>query len=248
VAGFKTKKKYMFDYLTLQGSTENPTLLTISFTVVLAFLLSSLIVYTYQKTTNFLITPVGFLQALILVSIVAAMVMQAIGDSLARGLGMLGALAIIRFRTTLREPRNMVFTFASLAAGIACGVYGFIIGIVGTVGFCITAFILKFSPLNVEDRLTGILTFRIVGLSDQKSKLDTIMSRYCRRFVQVKQELCIKEKSTVPTNYSQDPTLKYKYKIFLDKKEDLYLCYKDLVGLGGLNSLKLNFVNLPESV
>ena len=99
----------MLDYLSLQGTTENPTFLTILFTVLLAFLLSSLIAFTYNKTTRKVMTPVDFLQTLILLAIVAATVMQAIGDSLARGLGMLGALAIIRFRTTLRTPRNMAF-------------------------------------------------------------------------------------------------------------------------------------------
>lgn len=138
----------MLDYLALQGSTENPTFVTILYTVLLSFLLSSLIAFTYEKTTRKVITPIDFLQSLILVAIVAATVMQAIGDSVARGLGMLGALAIIRFRTSLRTPRNMVFTFAALAAGISCGVYGYVIGIAGTIGFCAAAFILRYSPLG----------------------------------------------------------------------------------------------------
>jgi len=42
---------------------------------------------------------------MVLIAIVAAMVMQAIGDSLARGLGMLGALVIIGFRTKLDNTK-----------------------------------------------------------------------------------------------------------------------------------------------
>ena len=40
---------------------------------------------------------------------------------LARGLGILGTLAIIRFRTPIRDPRDMIFLFACLGVGIACG-------------------------------------------------------------------------------------------------------------------------------
>jgi len=125
----------MLDFFTIENSSENPTFILILYTVLFSFLLSSLIAFTYDKTSRNITKPVHYIQALILISIVAATVMQAIGDSVARGLGMLGALAIIRFRTTLRNPRNMAFMFASIAVGIACGVYGFVIAIVGTLGF-----------------------------------------------------------------------------------------------------------------
>ena len=111
----------MVDFFSIQNSTENPTFLLILYTVLFSFLLSSLIAFTYEKTSRQVARPDNYIQALVLIAIVAATVMQAIGDSLARGLGMLGALSIIRFRTTLRNPRNIVFMFGSLAAGIACG-------------------------------------------------------------------------------------------------------------------------------
>ena len=176
----------MLDYLTLQGSTENPTFITILFTVMLSFLLSSLIAFTFEKTTRQVLTPVDFLQALILASIVAAMVMQSIGDSLARGLGMLGALAIIRFRTTLKTPRNMIFTFAALAAGIACGVYAYVIGIVGTIGFCVIAFVLRFSPLSKDANLTGIISFQLPKTSEELRDFEYILEGLCRKFIQIR--------------------------------------------------------------
>ena len=47
---------------------------------------------------------------------------------------MLGSLAIIRFRPNLKDSRDIIFMFDSLAAGISCGVSGFGIAIVGSVG------------------------------------------------------------------------------------------------------------------
>jgi len=237
----------MLDYLSLQGSTENPTFVTIMFTILLAFLLSSLIAFTYEKTTRQVMTPVEYLQSLILVAIVAATVMQAIGDSLARGLGMLGALAIIRFRTTLRTPRNMVFTFASLAAGIACGVYGFIIGIVGTIGFCTIAFILKFSPLRSSSFLIGILKFELPKSSEELSDLENILNRFCKKYTKVRYQINRqKSKENLPETFEK--LIAYEYHVKLKTESDGANLDSALGELSTIKSLRLNFENTPENV
>ena len=238
----------MLDYLTLQGSTENPTFMTIFITVLLSFLLSSLIAFTYQKTTRYVKTPVDFLQAIILVSIVAAMVMQAIGDSLARGLGMLGALAIIRFRTNLREPRNMVFTFASLAAGIACGVYGFVIGIVGTIGFCVVAFILKYSPMSRVSVLVGVLSFNVPKYSEDLVELEAILSRFCIRHTQLRSQIYTPKNKEIANGDSPGKKINFEYHFKLRNEQDGQNLDTVLSALETLDSLKISFDNFPEKV
>ena len=230
----------MLDYLSLQGSTENPTFVTIMFTVLLAFLLSSLIAFTYERTTHKVLTPVEYLQSLILVAIVAATVMQAIGDSLARGLGMLGALAIIRFRTSLREPRNMVFTFASLAAGIACGVYGFVIGIVGTIGFCAIAFILKYSPLKSSTFLIGTLRFELPKSSEELKELENILTRFCKKFTKVRYQINspkIKEGVVEPI----EKFISYEYQVKLKTESDGKRLDTALGELSTVQAFKIKF-------
>ncbi len=173
----------MFEFLLTHNNTDNPTALGILITVLCSFFLSSIIVLTYELTTKGIHRPVHFLQSMVLISIVAATVMQAIGDSLARGLGMLGALAIIRFRTVLDNPRNMSFMFAALATGIACGVFGFTIAFIGTFGFCTAAIILRFSPLANADELTGTLKIDIPINSDLEDSIAKILTSYCDKFV-----------------------------------------------------------------
>jgi len=85
--------------------TENTSTFGILITVKSSFILSSLIAMVYQWTTPKILKSYNFLQSIVLIAIVAAMIMQAIGNSLARGLGMLGALAIIRFRTKLDNTK-----------------------------------------------------------------------------------------------------------------------------------------------
>lgn len=173
----------MLDFLTLQTTSANATVITMIYTVLVAFFLSTMIAITYEKTFRGLSYSRNFVQALVLSSIVAATVMQAIGDSLARGLGMIGALAIIRFRTVFKDPRDIIFMFAALASGIACGVNAYSVGVVGTVGFCCAAFLLYFSPLGTSRYFDGMLRFNLASDFADKEKLEQVLKKYCKTFV-----------------------------------------------------------------
>jgi len=75
----------MFDISSLQYNSENPTLMAVGFTVVCALLLGLLIAFTYEKTSKYVNRPDHFLQALVLVTIVAATIIQGIGQVLPAG-------------------------------------------------------------------------------------------------------------------------------------------------------------------
>lgn len=150
----------MIDYFSFQAGAKYPTLSAVLYTVLLAFLLSTLISVTYYFTTPRSKHSRNFFQAMVLAAIVASTVMQAIGDSLAVGLGMMGALAIIRFRNNLEDPRDIIFMFAALAAGLACGVYGFTIALVGTIAFCVVAGTLKLTPVDTESGIHVRIRFQ----------------------------------------------------------------------------------------
>ncbi len=203
----------MFDLSSLQYNSENPTLLAIAFTVVLSFLLGGVLAFTYEKTNRGITKPLYFIQTLVLIAIVAATIMQAIGDSVARGLGMLGALSIIRFRTTLRNPRNIAFMFASLAAGIACGVLGFTIAIVGTLTFCLLAFLLHFTPLSTDSNIVGTLRVETGLRTDHKKQIEAQLKRYCSNRV-------FSNYKIFNTNIEKKHLQEYTYQIRLNKLED----------------------------
>ena len=175
----------MLDFLTLQASSPNPTLLTVLYTVLVSFLLSSIIGLVYVKTFKGLSFSMGYVQALILSSIVAATVMQAIGDSLARVLGMLGALAIIRFRTNFKAARDIVFMFAALAAGIGCGVGGYTIAVVGTGGFIAVALLLSYTDLGRTSHFDGMLRFNMESTEESRGELERLLRAYCDKFALV---------------------------------------------------------------
>jgi hypothetical protein len=138
----------MFDFFPDQPAFQYPDIVNIVYALAWAFVLASLIAITHKLTFLGESYPKNFFQALILGSIVTAMVMMAVGDSLARGLGVFGAMAIIRFRTRIDDPRNVLFLFAALSSGLAVGVFGLAISFAGTVFFCLAAFILHYSPFK----------------------------------------------------------------------------------------------------
>src|SRR6478609_4731674 len=131
----------MFEIFPDHPIYEYPEILNISFSLIWAFILSAFIGITHRLTFTGDHYPKNFFQALMLGAVITAMVMMAVGDSLARGLGVFGAMAIIRFRTRIDDPRNVLFLFAALSSGLAVGVYGYTISFTGTIIFCIIAFI-----------------------------------------------------------------------------------------------------------
>ncbi|RMG86043.1 MAG: DUF4956 domain-containing protein [Bacteroidetes bacterium] len=227
----------MFDLSSIAYNSEHPTLITIVFTVLFTVFCASIIVFTYDKTTREINRSPNFMQALVLMAPVSAMVMQAIGDSLARGLGMLGALAIIRYRTTLRDPRNMVFMFASIAAGIGCGVFGFTIAFVGTIAFCLMAFLMRYSPFSPKQNLIGSLVIRLPQEATQMPDVERLLNQYCQGFKVVRYR--------VYTSKKEVPRFEIEYHVKLKNEWEGAPLMRDLQALPEVVSVRLSFADSP---
>ncbi len=136
------------------------------FSLLLSFVLSAVIGLTYRLTFSGNSFPLHFFQAIVLSSMVSSMVIMAVGNNLAAGFGIIGAIAIIRFRTLVRDPRNIIFIFASLSVGIATGVYGYAIAIAGSLLFCVIAILLHYSPYGSFGQRFYELAITVSEISD----------------------------------------------------------------------------------
>ncbi len=192
--------------MTLQTTTGNITIISLVYSVLLAFILSTLIAITYEKTYRALSYSRNYVQTLILISIVAATVMQAVGDSLARGLGIMAAMAVIRFRTNFKDSRDIVFVFASLAVGVSCGVNGYSIAIVGSLAFIAAAFLLYATPFGESSFFDGMLRFNLANESNNKTALEDTMKKFCKTFALI-----------TLRDMSQGNRLDYAYQVKLKK-------------------------------
>ncbi|SJM90386.1 DUF4956 domain-containing protein [Crenothrix polyspora] len=218
----------MFDsVITVHSAAENASVWTLIFTILLAFVLSTLLAYVYQKTFRGLSYSRNYIQSIVLISIIAAVVIQSVGDSMSRGIGIMAAMSIIRFRTNFKDPRDTLFMFAALAEGISCGAYAFPVAIVGTLGFSIASIILYYSPLGPNSYFDGMLRFNLPLEAESKKQLEFLLDKYCRVFALV----TLRE-------VSQGKRLDYAYHIKLRKKmnyEDFMIELKAISGLEGLS-------------
>ena len=151
----------------------------------LAFILTTIIALIYEKTFQGLSYSRGFVQSMILGSIVSCLLMIAIGDNIARGIGIVGSLAIIRFRTNLRDPRDLVFIFASLGVGVACGVQSYATATIGALVFCLIVLTLYISPFGSRQKHDGLLRFQIPPGPSAQEQVIGILRKLTKRFILV---------------------------------------------------------------
>ena len=125
---------------------------------------------------------------MILGALIATMVLQVIGDNVASGLAMLGALNIVQFRTKLRTPRESIFMFAALGVGIACGLFGFFVALLGTFTFCLVAFTMRFTSLHQTPKATKKTIWLLKMGCEEKVRLHEdfaiILLEYCTDWLQ----------------------------------------------------------------
>jgi len=104
----------------------------IIFSLILTFLLALFIFYIYKKTYAGVLYSRDFNVTLIIVSLVVSAIMMGISSNLALSLGMIGALSIVRFRTAVKDPKDITFLFWSISVGLINGVQFYKLSIVAS--------------------------------------------------------------------------------------------------------------------
>jgi uncharacterized membrane protein YhiD involved in acid resistance len=94
----------------------------------------------------------------------------------------LGSLAIVRFRTPVRDTRDLAFLFACLGIGVACGAAVYGVATIGTVVICGAALMLHWSPFASRREHEALLRFILPKDSPSEDKVKEIMQRTCTAF------------------------------------------------------------------
>jgi uncharacterized membrane protein YhiD involved in acid resistance len=145
-----------------------------------SFVLGLVLASVYRWTHQGFSYARSFIHTIVLSSLVITIMVMAIGNNMARGLGILGAMAFIRFRTPIRDPRDIIFLFAALALGISAGAQVYDIAIVGTLFFSGAAFFLTYSPFASRREFEGLLRFILPNDSRSEDEIDRIFQEYTR--------------------------------------------------------------------
>lgn len=88
----------------------------------------------------------GFNLSLIALAIITSAIILTIQSNIVVSLGMVGALSIIRFRTAIKDPMDLVFLFWSISAGIICGAGFAMIAVIASIILTIVIIIVSILP------------------------------------------------------------------------------------------------------
>ena len=134
------------DFLTQIGG--DLTGLQIALTLLLSFTLGLFIFFVYKRTYQGVMYSKTFNISLIGLSMITASVILAVTSNIILSLGMVGALSIVRFRTAIKDPIDVVFMFWAIAAGIISGAGLYLLAILSCLIIGIVLF--AFSKVNIR--------------------------------------------------------------------------------------------------
>lgn len=149
--------------------------------LVAAFVFGQVLAWTYERTYRGLSYSRGFSHTLVLVCIAASILVLSMQFSLLAGLGLFGVLSMIRFRTDLKTPRDLVFVMGAAVVGVACGVGALLEATLGATMFSLVALYLYAGPFGSRVRFDGVLRFRLPTDVDTEPALNKLMRLHCRR-------------------------------------------------------------------
>ncbi len=135
--------------------------------------LQLLIIWIYKKTHKQLGYSQGFVFTLMIIGLISTIVMMIVQNNIGGAFALLGMFSLIRFRTIVKETRDIAFVFFALAAGVAVGTSNYAVALIATI--FVSTVILIANRLDIASKLnkSGYLLTVIVK-SENKLNLERI--------------------------------------------------------------------------
>lgn len=132
------------------GPLNSIDFFSLATTLTLAFVLSLAIYYTYKFTFMGVLYSKSFNISLIALAVITSQIIYIISSNLILSLGMVGALSIVRFRTAIKDPIDIVYMFWAITLGITCGAKFYFVAIYATLFLTgVMVLISKFRAMNM---------------------------------------------------------------------------------------------------
>lgn len=117
----------------------------------------------------------NFNLSLIALAVITAAVILTIQSNIVVSLGMVGALSIVRFRTAIKDPLDLVFLFWSIGIGIICGAGFAAIAVITSIALTIVIFIFS----NIHGAKESQLLVVNADTHDIESQIMEIVEEHC---------------------------------------------------------------------
>ncbi len=151
------------------------------FDVVFSFALSVsvgiVISQIYKHTNRGMSFELTFMPALVLLAPIVTMVMMFIRGDLILSVGLIGSLSIIRFRTPVKDIRDMVFLFWTIGVGLGCGTYNWTVVIIFTMLLAVANYVLYFTRYGRSKNTDFVLV--VSGQQpDEEGHVESVIRQY----------------------------------------------------------------------
>lgn len=158
---------------------------TVILSLLLAFVLGQVLAWVYYLTHNGLSYSRSYVQSLILITVIISMVMAVIGNNIITAFGLMGALALVRFRNVIKDTRDIAFIFCALVIGMASGSHRYLTAILGTGILCLIILYLSWTDFGAHEPHNGFLRFSLRGPLASDHPVSMILNRFCGSFTMI---------------------------------------------------------------
>ncbi len=116
--------------------------------LILAFALGMFIYFIYKKTFQGVMFSRSFGVSLVALTMISTFIILAVTSNVVLSLGMVGALSIVRFRTAIKDPLDVVYLFWAVGVGIVLGACMYPLAVIGSliVGAILLVFVNAKTP------------------------------------------------------------------------------------------------------
>lgn len=194
--------------------------------LVLAFFLGLVVAIFYKRFHRGLSYSQSFVSSLVFICTIMSLVIMVIGNSLARAFGLAGAFSVIRFRTAVKEIRDIVYLFFALAVGMASGTSNYVMAILGTVLIGGIIFVLDRMNFGSISRFEYILAFQT------KSQKDNLYNQVFEKYL--KDRVLLNARSI-----QEGKALELTFNVRLKNKEDFEKLIKELRRTRGISKVSV---------
>ena len=147
--------------------------------LVLSFVIGIFIMAVYKKTFKGVMYSNSFCVSLLALTLITTLIILAVTSNVILSLGMVGALSIVRFRSAIKEPLDIVFLFWSIAAGIVLGAGLLPLAIIGSIfiGIILILFVNKDTKDNPY-----ILVVNLEG-DEVENRVLSYVKEKCKKYI-----------------------------------------------------------------
>lgn len=151
-------------------------LLALGTSAVLALVIAKLYMFTHGGYSY----SKSFLQTIVLVSVTIALIMVIIGSDIARAFALVGAMSIVRFRTPVKDSRDLVFVFAAVAVGMAAGTQFYVFAAIFTATVVVLMLGFHFAKFGEQPHKGYVIKVRLKSID--KEQVAKLCRTLCKRF------------------------------------------------------------------